>query len=251
MEIRASRGRLEFLISRGFNHGHLLRSLTDLLPQVFAAGSGLGRVRKQVGGRIFVSQRSQDIVELIVGETVALGADQQKVAPAGGQEVQELAIVLLRRNVHIDQSNAEGESWALMEVRLYKLWPLLRNFARNFGVTVAREIGEDQLGTRFSGPANFKEVDAAGASRSGTGAGQLGADQGIDDAGFTDVGTAEERDFGKAGSGEVGDIGGRCQETRQDSHIQVCNAVREIGKAWTSPNGVFGAWRIPTRQRIE
>ena len=90
-----------------------MRRVTDLFPQIFAPSARFGRVGKQAGRGIFLAEGSQDIVELIVGQPVALGADQQEIAPGGVQEVQELAIALLRRNVDVDQGYAEGEGGTL------------------------------------------------------------------------------------------------------------------------------------------
>src|SRR6202020_961253 len=95
------------------------------------------------------------------------------------------------------------------------------------------QIGENYFRARPSGPAHFEKVNAAGASRRGTGAGEFGFDQRIDDAGLADVRTAQKGDFGQAGRREVSDIRPRRQESRHDPHSKVCNAADEFGK-WSS-----------------
>jgi hypothetical protein len=49
----------------------------------------------------------------------------------------------------------------------------------------------------MAGAANLEKIDAARAARRVTGTGEFGAEEGIDDAGFADVGAAEECDFGQ------------------------------------------------------
>src|SRR5208283_6078103 len=109
--------------------------------------------------------------------------------------MQQLPVAVLRRYVDVYQRHAQGQRRTVIEIRLDKLWPLLRDFTRNLGVPVARQVGENQLGTRFPRPAHGKEIDAAGTAGSGAGTGDLRADERIDDAGFADVGAAEKSDL--------------------------------------------------------
>lgn len=83
----------------------------------------------------------------------------------------------------------------MVEIGLDELGPFLRYLAGNLGVSVTGEISEDELGTGFSGPTDFEEVNATGASRSGTCAGELGADQRVNDAGFSNVRTPQKGDL--------------------------------------------------------
>jgi len=218
----------------GFGSSNLLGRLPDLCPQLIASGAGFGRIGEQAGRGIFLGQGSQCGVQSIVGEPVALGGHQQEFAIRGGEEVQQLAVTLLRGNVGVDQNDAQAQRGALVEIRLDEFGPLLGNLARNLGVAVAGKIGENQLGARFSGPANLEEVDAAGAAGSGTGARHLVSDQRIDDARLADVGPAEKSDLRQAGSGKLGGVGGRRQKPGENPHTQVCNEERQIGKLGTS-----------------
>ncbi len=76
----------------GFGLGHLLRCLTDLLPEFVASGAGLGGEGKQAGRGIFLRQSAQGSAQLVVGEAVTLGGDEQEFAVGGGEEVEQLAV---------------------------------------------------------------------------------------------------------------------------------------------------------------
>src|SRR5579863_6240857 len=118
----------------------------------------------------------------------------------------------------------------MTEIWLDELWPLLRNFFGNFGVTIAREVDENHFRARLAGPANLEEIDAPGASGSRTGARQLGPHERIDHARFADIGAAEKSNLGHGRFGEVRGIGRRGEKSSQDSHAQVCNGTRGVGK---------------------
>src|SRR6266567_452007 len=214
----------------GFRRRYLLRNLADLFPQFVASGAGLGGVGKRASGGILLSESAQSIVKLIVGEPVALGGDEQEVAVGGAEEVQQLAVTLLGRDVGVDQNDAEAQRGAFVEVGFDELRPFLGNLAGNLGVAVAGEVGKNQLGLRLSRPAYFEEVNAAGAAWSGTGARHFVADQGVNHARFADIGAAEESDLRQAGGGEVRGVGGRRQESGENPHAQVCNGGEWIGK---------------------
>ena len=143
----------------------MLRGLPDLLPEFVASGAGLGGEGKQAGHGIFLRQGAESAAQLIVREAVAFGGDEQEFAVGGGEEVQQLAVALLRRDVGIDQDDAQAQRGALVEIGLDEFGPFLGNLARNLGVAVAGEVGENQLRARLSGPADLEEVDGAGAAR--------------------------------------------------------------------------------------
>lgn len=190
------------------------RGQPDLLPEFVTPGARFCRVGKHVSRGIFSVQLAQDIAELVVGEAIGFGADQKELASGGAEKFEKMSVILLGRNVDVDQSNAKCEGGAMVEVRLDELGPFLRDFAGDFGVSVAGQIGEDELRAWFSRPADFEKVNAAGASRGGTGAGELGADQRIDDARLSHVRTTQEGDLGNGGNREVGNVSSGCQESR-------------------------------------
>src|SRR5271155_671228 len=138
------------------------------------------------------------------------------------------------RGGYLHQRHTESQRGPVVEVGLDELGPLLGNLARELGVAVARQVGEDDLRLRLSGPAHFEEIDAAGASGCGAGARDLIADQRIDHAGFAYVRAAEEGDFREAGSGKVGGISGRREKSRDNPHALVCYASVEVGKRWNA-----------------
>src|SRR5579871_343843 len=102
----------------------------------------------------------------------------------------------------------------MVEIGLDELGPFLRYLAGDLGISVTGEIGEDELGTWFSGPTDFEEINAAGASGCGTGARKFVADQRVNDAGFSNIRTPQKCDLRNRGNGEVGDVGCRCQKSR-------------------------------------
>jgi hypothetical protein len=224
-EFLVQRRRARFGLGRcGFNHP------ADLLPEFVPSGAAFRGIGKQVRRRILLGECAENVVELVVGEAVTLGGHEQDIASGGAEEIEQLAIAWLRWDVDVDQGHTEGQRGSLVEIRLDKFGPLLGNRARDFGISVAGKVGENQFGMRFSGPADFEEIDAARASGSGTGARQFGADQGINDARFSHVGTAEEGDFRNRRDGKVGNVGSRRKKPGEDSHAQVCNGMREVGK---------------------
>src|SRR5580692_9320013 len=195
--------------------------LANVLPEFITPGAGFRGERKQPSRGVFLPECAQNIVELIVRKAVAFGGDKQDLASGGAQEIEQLPIALLRGNVDVDQRDAESQRRPLVQVRLDELRPLLRDLTRDLGVTVSWKIGEDQLGARLSRPADFEEIDAAGAPGSGAGAGELGTDKRINHARLSDVRASEEGDFRDGGGREVRCICCRCQKSGEDPHIQV------------------------------
>src|SRR5437667_231075 len=65
---------------------------------------------------------------------------------------------------------------------------------------------------------HFEKVNGLSAPWRGTGFRDFCPKQGIDDAGFADVGTPQKRDFGQVRFREVANVGCRQQKSRQDTH---------------------------------
>ena len=104
----------------------------------------------------------------VSGELVGLGGDDEQVALDGLEEVDELGVGLLRRDVAVDEAEAEGERWSLSEVGFDELGPLGGDGFRDFGVAVSRQVGEEHLRLLALGlVGDGEEVDGAGASGSG------------------------------------------------------------------------------------
>lgn len=204
--------------------------LADFFPNLIAASSCFRGEGNYLRCRIRLRETGKCVAQLIVGEAIAFSSDDKKIAARGIKEIQELAIAILRRNIDVDQRHAQSQCGALMEIRLDKLRPLLRDFAREFGVAVAREVGKDEFRLRLARPAHFKKIDAAGAPGSGAGAGYFGANQRVNHTGFADIRTAKKSNFRQAGSGEVSSIGSCRQKLGQDPHIQSLHWDGEIGK---------------------
>ena len=98
-------------------------------------------------------QGGERLGERVVGETVGLGGDDEEGALALAEEVDELAVAGLGRNVAVHQADAEGEGLALGEVGLDELRPFRGDGLGDFGVAVAGQVGEDERGARFLAPA--------------------------------------------------------------------------------------------------
>jgi len=127
---------------------------------------------------------------LVSGQTIALSGNYDDGAIDRLQELEQLPIALLRRHADVYQRQAQRQSGAAGQIRLDETRPGGRDFARDFGIAVSGQVGKNDLGVRFPWPAYFEEIDAAGASRRGTGLGDFRSQQGINDAGFADVGAA-------------------------------------------------------------
>src|SRR5947209_15683352 len=95
------------------------------------------------------------------------------------------------------------------------------NFARNSSISIARQVGKNHFRLRLARPSYFKKIDRLGASGSGTGFRNLSAQQGIDDAGFTNVRPSKKCNLGSSGGREVGHTGGRSHKSRKDPHNSV------------------------------
>jgi len=105
-------------------------------------------------------KHAQGVVQLIARLAVALGRHDQKSPPARRQEVDELPVAFLWGDVRIHQCQAKRECRPFFEVRINEVWPLRRNFARDLGIAVAWQIGENQLRTRLSAKRSSKKLMA-------------------------------------------------------------------------------------------
>ena len=84
----------------------------------------------------------------------------------------------LGRDIDVHQCHTQRQGWAFLEIWIDEAGPLLRDFPRDLGVAIARQVGEDQLRLRLSGPADFEEVNGPGAAGSRTGLRNLCTEQG-------------------------------------------------------------------------
>src|SRR5689334_9473488 len=162
---------------------------------------------------MFPRERSQSAAQLVAGELVSLGGDDEEIALHCTQEMDELPVRLLRRDVGIYEHDGESQGIPVLQVGLNELGPLSRDFARNLGVTVAGQVYQQQFRVRLCGlGVNSDEVDRTRAAGRGTDMRQLLVKQGIDQAGFADVRTSQEREFGWAFRREELGIGGGGKE---------------------------------------
>src|SRR5438270_6675457 len=111
------------------------------------------------------------------------------------QGLAQLLVGFLRWNVGIHQHYAECQVGTFLQIRLYEAWPFRRNLARELCVSISRQIGEHDFRSWSARPSHRVKVNAAGATRGGTGARHLGSKQGIDDAGFPYIGAPEKRNL--------------------------------------------------------
>src|ERR1022692_488523 len=105
-----------------------------------------------------------------------------------------------------------------MQVGIDKSGPVFGDGARDLGIAITGKIGKQHLRPRLPRSSYLIEVDAAGAPGSVAGTGELGANQRIDDAGFSDVRTSEEGDLRHARGRKVHQVARREHEARQDPH---------------------------------
>src|SRR5579864_1943199 len=191
----------------------------NLFPQLVAARTGASGVAQDVLGSQRLFKPLQRGLQLVVGDAVHFGSYDEMGTANGAQEFAQLLVARLGRNVGIHQRNAQRKSGALLEVRLNELLPAGGEFVRDLGVAVAGQIGEEEVGTWTSGPADGIKINAASPPRSGAGTGYLVAKKGIDDAGFAYVGAAEKSDLRGGGRREMRDVGGRGYELGKYFHL--------------------------------
>jgi hypothetical protein len=204
----------------------LVHDLGEAAPELLGAGFGFGGDGEDFGDAVGFSEGFEALGEDVVADAVGLGADDEIGALHGLEELDELGVGGLRGDVSVYEADAEGEGFAFGEVGLDELGPLGGDGFGDFGVTVAGEVGEDHGRTHLflfaSAFMQGEEVDGAGAAGGRGGVGLFGAEEGVDEGTFADVGAAKEGDFGGVEGfgfgGEVGGVGGREHEGGGEAH---------------------------------
>ena len=191
----------------------VLNDVENLGPEGFDSSHGLGRDRQNAVDAVGFLECGEGLGELVAAQAIGLGADHQVRALHGVEGIDEQGIALLRGNVGVDQANAEGELFALGEVRFDELGPLGGDGLGDLGVSIAGQIREDERRTGvelgFGAVMEREEVDGPGAAGRGGDFRFFRAEQGIDQRRFADVGAAEEGDFGGVkGARRVGELVG-------------------------------------------
>src|ERR1700688_5327954 len=85
-----SRNRKSSGLERG--RGESGSGLPDFVPDLIATSPGFCREGNHRGGRIGFRQAFQSVAQLVVGEAVAFGGDEEKIAAGGIEEIQELPV---------------------------------------------------------------------------------------------------------------------------------------------------------------
>ena len=110
----------------------------------------------------------------------------------------KLNVAILRWDVRVDQAHTESQGWAPRKVRVYEFRPLVYEVFRCPRVAIARQVGEQQVGLGPSRPSNLEEVDGLRSSGRIAGLGYFVADEGVDEAGLSNVRPSEESNLGRA-----------------------------------------------------
>lgn len=87
-------------------------------PELIDAVAGLGRDGQDIVEFQCFFQGEHVARAFVAAEAVDLGGDDGKVAACGAEPVDELAIAGLRRNVGVDEADAEAECRAVVEIGL-------------------------------------------------------------------------------------------------------------------------------------
>ena len=149
----------------------------------------------------------------VSGEAIGFGADDEVGPPGALQEFEELRVAGFWWNGAVDKADAQRQGGAFTQVGVNELWPLGGDGSGKLRVSVAGQIGKEKLrllggllgpGTAGKG----KEVNGAGAAWRRGDASLLLVEERINEAGFADIGAAEEGDLGRPGFGEMR-FGGR------------------------------------------
>jgi len=120
---------------------------------------------------VFALEGGERFGECAIGEAVGLGRNDEVGTLGLAEEVDELAVAGLGRDVAVDEADGEGESFALGEVGLDEAGPFGGYGFGDFGVAVSGEIGEDERGPGLDLIAcalvQREEVDGASAAWGG------------------------------------------------------------------------------------
>ncbi len=173
-------------------------------PEVFEAGSGLGGTEQQVVSLEPPRQGGLRFGSAISGELVGFGGDDQKVALHTLEEADELRVGFLRRDVAVDEAEAERERGSFSEVGLDEFGPLGGDGFGDLGVAVSGQVGEVHLRLLTLGRvSNREEIDGAGAAGGGGDLRLLRAEERVQQARLANVGAAKEGDLRHGGLGKL------------------------------------------------
>ena len=182
--------------------------------------------------------------EFVGGELVAFCADDEETALMGAEEGEELGIAFLRRDVGVDEADAERECGAIGEVGVDEFWPLGGDGFGDLRVAVAGQVSEDEarwrvVGGGFCVGEEREEVDGAGAAGRGGDFCLAGADEGVEQRRLADVGAAEEGYFWRGWSGKLcGVEGGEkkfwCEHQRLAGAVAAGLAARSSARISTA-----------------
>jgi len=216
------------------------------------ADAGLGGEGNDLAG--FDTQgfgeRGQRFAQLIVGDAIGLGGDDEESPIMMAEPVEKLNVGGLGRDGDIHQRKAEGERGARLEIGIDETRPLHGELFGSAGVAVAGEIDKEHLGVRPAGTAQVEEVDGLGASGGVAGLGDLRSDEGVDEARFADIGAAEEGDLRRAGCGELPGVGGGGDELGEELHdFSVAGAGGKSKERFICALRSRGSLRASLRQR--
>jgi len=165
------------------------------LPQFVSSVPRARREWEYAGMRSGVREVLQRPTQSVARKLVCLRSYNQGFASSPVQKFQQLLVVFLRRNIQIDQCEAQCEGLPFLQVRLNECRPTGGDFLRHLGIPISGQVGENQLWLRLPGPSDFEEIDRSRAPRRGTGLRNFCPQQRIDDARFPDVGPSEKCNF--------------------------------------------------------
>mgnify|MGYP001556549747 CR=1 FL=1 len=109
----------------GMNVRALIHYFHQALPEGFGSGVGFGGDWQNLLDSVRLPQRGEGFGKRVVRETVGFRADYYKRTLHLLEEGDELRVAGLRRDVGIDQADAERQRLPLGEVGFDELWPLL------------------------------------------------------------------------------------------------------------------------------
>src|SRR2546428_13747191 len=120
----------------------------DRRPKGFPARPGSRREWDHGWACIFLNHALDWIPQLIAGQPVALGGNNQKRASARVQEFQQLAVARLRRNVDVNQRKRKYGRWPLTKIRVNENPALLRHLFTNTRVAGTKLISQNDFSAK-------------------------------------------------------------------------------------------------------
>jgi len=140
-------------------------------PEGFGAGFGFGGDGENLVDLVLALEGRERFGERVVGEAVGFSGDDEVGTLGVTEEVDELTVAGLWRDVAVYQTDGEGEGLALGEVGFDEVGPLGGDGFGYLGVAVAGQVGEDERGSGFDFVARAlvqrEEVDGTGAAGGG------------------------------------------------------------------------------------